>query len=242
MRAAVFHIAFVVMTVAMFPDVAVLFDQLAGPWLVYVAGALLSAALLAHARVAPRLPANPAWMVALTALAIAQLATPWVPMVFHSAITLALVAAVVMVLLRLGPRVGSLYDAGLVPGILAFFALTALLSRSIAITASLAAAGLMHPAIARVPPPMANVIAAAFVVAAFVVASGIRHRALQPCPAKAWLGAGLAVFVVAAAAAHFPAAAAYAGHALLAAHVMLFAGAVYLLSHLLPRRAADELA
>jgi hypothetical protein len=241
-RAGVFFVAFVVMMVATFADAVALLARVANPWLAYVPAALVAAALLAHARVAPRLPQDPAWTIVLALLALAQLGAAFVPPAYAGLVRYPLVVAIVLVLLRLKPRVGSLYEATPVPGILAFLSLTALLSQSVAIVKDLAAAGLSHAAIERIPAPMANVAAAAIVVAAFIVASRIRHRTLQPCPAKSWLAAGLLAWIVAAAAAHAHALAEYAAYGLLAAHAMLFVGAAYLLSHLLPRRAADELA
>jgi len=60
--------------------------------------------------------------------------------------------------------------------------------------------------------------------------------------AKAWLVAGIVVFLVAAAAHHSRATLEYARYALLGAHFLLFIGATYLLSHLLPSRPSDHMA
>jgi len=251
-RPAVFFVAYVVMMVATFPDAAALLPASVNPLLLYVPAAIAAAAVLAHARIPPRLPGNPVWYAVLAVLAIAQFASPFLGVVLFAAPFVALpylaivkpllMLAVVLVLLRLRPRVGDLHAAEVMPGFTAFVALTALTHSSFAIVKDLAAAGMTHPMIEKVPGPMANFVAAAVIAAAFIALSGIRHRALQLSPAKAWLVPGIVLWYASAVAMHFAATREYAPYGLVAGHVMLFIGATYLLSHLLPRREADELA
>lgn len=242
MRAGIFFVAFVVMTAASFQGAAILLARWVNPYLIYVPAALVAAALMAHARVPPRLPANPAWYAVLAVFAAAVLAAPFLPVpLLGSAAKLLLIGAVVAVLLRLTPRIGDLYQSTPLPGFLVFVSLTALLFQSVSIVTDLAAAGITHPEIARIPGPMANLAAAAIVVVVFIMASGIRQRSQQLNPSKSWLVSGMIVWVAAATAAHVRAYAEYAAYALIAAHLLLFIGAFYMLSHLLPSRGADRL-
>ncbi len=240
-RAVVFFIALVVLIGATFQDIAAILSRWGPLVLVYIPAVVIAAALMAHARVPSRLPTHPGWYGVLGVLALAFIAAPWAPVPFIDVVARPLLmAAVVLALLRLTPRAGSLYERTSVPGVLVFLAFTALLYESIPIVDNIRAFGLSHPSIEKIPAPMANVAAAAIVVAIFIVASGIRHRFLQTNPTRGWLWAGLALWIAAAGASHVRAYAMYADYALTAAHVLLFVGAFYLLSHLLPRRGADE--
>lgn len=241
-RAGIFFVALVVLMVATFEDAAAIVSPWIDPRLLYVPAALIVAGLMFHTQVSPRLPENPVWYVVLGALAIAVVAAPLVavPYLDLAAEPLLLIAAV-LVMLRLKPRIGYLYQSGLVPGFLTFLAFSALLSQSHSIVRDLAAVGVTHPMIERLPG-LANLAAAAIVVAIFISASGIRHRSLQLNPFQGWLTMGLLLYIAGAAATHFPAYAQYGRYALVAAHVLLFVGAIYLLSHLLPRRAANDMA
>jgi hypothetical protein len=251
-RPALFFVAYVVMMVATFADAAALLPRWANPLLLYVPAALIAAGVLAHARIPPRLPRNPGWYVALGVLALAQFASPFLGVVLFAAPFVALpylaivkpllVLTVALVLLRVSPRVGDLHSAQLMPGFTAFLAFTALIHSSLAIVRDLAAAGATHPMIEKVPGPMANFVAAAILAAAFILFTGIRRRSLQPSPARAWLVPGIVLWFASAVAMHFPVTRDYAFHGLVAGHLLLFIGATYLLSHLLPRREADELA
>lgn len=241
-RTSVFFVAYVVMTVATFPDAAALAARAFSPWLLYLPAAAIAAGVLAHARIPPRLPASAGWYVALAGLAGVQLAAAFVASPWLAFVKPALMLAVALTLLAVRPRIGDLYQSMTMPGFTAFLAFTALISESIAPLRDLAAAGISHPAIERVPWPMANLAAAAVLAALFVMATGIRHRSLQPSPAKGWLAAGIVVFLAAAAAMHSKALLEYARYGLIASHVLLLVGATYLLSHLLPGREADRLA
>jgi hypothetical protein len=241
-RPAIFFVAYVVMMVATFDDAAALASRLASPFLLYLPAALVAAAVLAHARIPPRLPETWGWYVALVLLTLAQLATLVVASPYLAFVKPALMLAVALTLLRAKPRAGNLYQGETMPGFTAFLAFTALVSMSIRPLADLAAVGVTHPAIERIPAPMTNLAAAAVLAAAFIVLARLRRRSMQPNPAKAWLVPGIVVFLVAAAAMHSKATLEYARYGLLAAHLMLFIGATYLLGHLLPGRATDEMA
>lgn len=251
MRTAIFLVAFVVMSTATFPDANAWLARLeplsglnAGLryFLLHVPYALLAGMLFALARIGSRLPANPIWYGALGLLAVAHLCAAFVPSVYLALAKPLLVAAIVMVLLRLQPRAGSLYEATIVPGVLAFVALTLLTSMSLRFAQDFGGFGLWHPALDRMPADLGNLALAAIVAAAFIVASRIRHRSLQPCPAKPWLAAGVVVWAVAEGLRFAGAYSVYADAVRIAAHGALFVGMFYLLSHLLPRRAADEAA
>ena len=241
-RAVVFFDALVALMGATFQDVAAHLARWGRPELVYLPAALLAAALIAHARVPPRLPENFAWYLILALLAGASLATPWIPWTYVGvAVRPLLLLVIVLVMLRLRPRIGNLYLSGLVPGFLVLIAFTALLYESIPIVTDLRNVGVTHPMVERIPLPMANVAAAGIVVAIFIVASGIRHRPMQLNPSRGWLWAGVVAWVAGAAVSHVRMYLEYAHYALTVAHVLLFIGAFYLLSHLLPGREADRL-
>ena len=241
-RAALFFFAYVVTMVATFGDAATLASAWMNPLLLYFPAALIAAAALAHARVAPRLPGSPGWYAALVVLALAQLATLAIASPYLAAVKPALMFAVALTLLRVKPRIGDLYQGATMPGFTAFLAFTALISLSITPLKDLAAVGVSHPAIDRIPWPMTNLAAAAVLAMAFILLTGMRRRSMQPNPAKSWLVPGIVVFIVAAAAHHSKATVEYARYALLVAHLLLFVGATYLLSHLLPSRDSDQMA
>lgn len=241
-RPAIFFVAYVVMMVATFADAAALASAWVSPLLLYVPAALVAAGVLAHARVPPRLPESMGWYVALAVLALAQLSTLAIASPYLAVVKPMLMLVVALTLLGAKPRIGDLYQGQTMPGFTAFLAFTALISLSITPLKDLAAVGVSHPAIDRIPWPMTNLAAAAVLAVAFILLTGIRHRSMQPNPAKSWLVPGMVVFVVAAAAHHSKATVEYARYALLAAHLMLFVGATYLLGHLMPSRATDHMA
>ena len=251
-RSAIFFLAYVVMMFATFGDARALLPPEVNPLVLYVPAGLIAAAVLAHARIPPRLPDNRGWYVALAILAIAQFMHPFLGVVLFAADFVALpylaivkpllMLAIALTLLRVKPRVGNLYLSGLVPGFTVFLALTALVHQSVALVKDFAAAGVTHPAIEKIPAPMTNVAAAAVIAVIFVMLSGIRHRSVQWNPSKGWLVAGIVVWLASAASVHFPEVRQYGMYGLVAGHVMLLVGMTYLLSHLLPRRDADELA
>ena len=241
-RPAIFFVAYVVMMVATFADAAALASRWANPFLLYVPAALIAAGVLAHARIPPRLPESMGWYAALVVLTLAQLSTLAIASPYLAAVKPALMLAVALTLLRVKPRIGDLYQGQTTPGFTAFLAFTALISLSVTPLKDLAAVGVSHPAIDRIPWPMTNLAAAAVLAAAFILLTGIRHRSMQPNSAKSWLVPGIVVFIVAAAAHHSQATLEYARYGLFAAHLLLFIGATYLLGHLMPSRASDHMA
>jgi hypothetical protein len=238
-RSSVFFVALAVLIGATFQAIAEVFSA-KGTEVVYLPAAVVAAILMWHARVPARLPANAAWYAVLLLPALAFLAGGQASVAIPVVARPLLLIAVVLLLLRLTPHAGSVYERMPVPGVLVFFAFTALLYQSIPMVEGLRTLGIRPAAIDRIPAPMVNVAACAIVVAIFIVASGIRHRFLQPNPSRAWLWAGVALWIAAAAVSHVRAYATYAYYALGAAQALLFIGAFYLLSNLLPRRAADE--
>jgi hypothetical protein len=234
------------MTLGTFHDAMALVPMPERLYIVYAPLAVLATILLIHGKVASRVPPNPVLHVIAFGLAAAHVPALLMPLPYEPATRVLLIAVVVLILLRLKPRIGDLYQSMPIEGFIAFLALTALLFQSIGIVQELAAVGVTHRELARIPLPMANLAAAAIVVMIFIVASGIRHRPQQLNPSKRWLYAGLAVWFAGAAATHlhgtqYAQYAQYAKYALVAGHVMLFIGAFYMLSHLLPSRDADKL-
>jgi hypothetical protein len=242
LRALIFFVAYVAMMVATFGDADALLSRWRLQLFLFVPLAIIAIAVLGHGRVLPRLPESIGWYVALLALTIADFSTIVIASPWLAFVTPALMLAVGLTLLHVKPRIGDLYQGQTMPGFTAFLALTALISLSITPLKDLAAVGVSHPAIDRIPWPMTNLAAAAVLAILFILVTGIRQRSMQPNPAKAWLVPGIVVFIVAAAAHHSKAMVDYARYALLAGHLLLFIGVTYLLGHLLPSRASDHMA
>ena len=271
-RALVFFLALAVLAKAMFAGPGGHLEQLLrlrgfGPaiasLLAHVPFAMAVALLGWHARVWNRLPRNAAWYVLLVLLAASQVAITWyrfwmvVPFVKPL-----LLAAVTLVMLRLTPRTGTLYEATTLPGVTVFLGLTLLLAASFRggddffrLVSTSSAYDAVKAYLPFVPPEL--VISAA-VVAVFIMASRLRERSLQPTSAVKWLRAGVLLFIVAealrqvafeahrsataAAIAGLPFASEFVvslGHL---AQAFLFVGAFQLFASMLPRRGADELA
>lgn len=267
-----FFAAVVVAMKAMFdPDVnarVVAFEPLGNlPLIVrqvvlHVPYALFAALLLARAEVWRRLPSAIGWYVALLALAVAvfvpgAIAASRTPLVAlaTSVIVLLLVAAIVMVLTRLTPKPGFIYEGSSFPAVKAFLALTLLLALSIAFVAPVDNGTRLGAMLERVPVAYLNLAVAAVVVAAFIAASGVRFRSLQPNSAPGWMTFGIVLWVIAqllapaipllgtygfnkerAAVLFIDNAATIKAGLEIAAHVALFIGGFFLLSHLLPAR------
>lgn len=253
-RAAIFFVAVVVLGRSM----AIAFQSLLGtsaayselgPGLRYLAThvpfAIVVALLMWRANVAPRLPTSPGWYAALAILAAAKVAIFYVSFPGMWAVTAALLAVVVMVMLRLAPRTGDLYQASVMPGVAAFFGFSFLLALSWPVEYGVMLMQKIPMPPMKLPVLLPNLVAAMAVVVVFVMASGIRHRAMQPNPAEKWIWIGVFLAVLVEATTIFLPGV-FRPDLLLAeraaAHVMLFIGAFYLLSHLMPRREADELA
>lgn len=198
--------------------------------------AVLVAALWFYARVGARLQGPPWAFIALFLLAMAQLWVRWVePLVYFG---------VVALLLRLAPRTGTLYEATSFPSLRAFAGLALLLAMSLRWGADVFGFNYVRQLSLALPSDVAMLIVCAVVVGAFIVIGRLRHRRVQPCGAGMWLAAGLVAWIAGEALHWAPPAVASADKAALvlqiAGHVLLFAGAFLLLSHLLPRREVDE--
>ena len=261
MRAVVFFLAFTILAKATFPEVSVRgLDGVPA----YLPFAVFVGLLGWHVRLWQRLPANPVWYVLLLVLAAAQLVAT-VPLIrllpFVPFVKPALLALVVIVLMRVRPRTGTVYEGMTVPFLLTFVAFSLLLGLSIRVDDELyreSYPSRAYYAIKPWLPVMPEVILSMVPVLAFLLVSGLFRRSRQPTAALPWLLAGVVLFIAGEAlrqmslhdlslAARIPAGAQFFRRAytfglplLFAAHVALFLGAFYLLSSLLPRRAADE--
>ena len=245
-RAAILFLALVVMATATFADANAWIDPLpairqlplaARVAIMYVPYAILVGVLWMYARVGPRVQGHIAWFVALAALAGAEIFTPYAAP--------ALILGAALVLLRLAPRTGTLYEAASFPAVRAFLGLTLLLAISLRWGADIYGLELVTPLAPRLPRDLIALVVAAVAVAIFIVAAGLRHRRVQPCGASKWLTAGIIACVVGAVTAHLPGNIPYGFFAsaalLIAGHLALFVGAFLLLSHLLPRRDSDSI-
>jgi hypothetical protein len=270
-RRVLFFVAFTVAMKAMFGDVnalATMWEPLAAmpvrvrEAVLYLPYALVAAVLLTRSEVWARLPATIALYLPLAVVVAALVAAPGAAARYPelaplaiALLTLALVMNIVMILTRLTPKPGFIYEGSSFPSVQAFVALALLLGLSLPLAAPVLTAAHAGHVLESIPVGYANLIPAAIVVAAFIVASGIRFRTLQPNSAGAWMGWGIALWLLAqfvepaapllqtyglhkqAAAAWFIAHAGTIRASLeLLAHALLFAGAFSLLSHLLPAR------
>ena len=251
-RAAVFFVAVVVLARALGLALQALFN--AAPTtgafrsdtrylLTHLPFVLVFALLFAHARIVPRLPANPVWYALLALLAAARVAMFWISYPFMWAVTPALLVVVVLVLLRLEPRTGDLYQASRMPGVAAFLGFSLLLATSWPVDYGVLLMQYAQLPSLRLPILVPNLAIAMAVAAIFIVASRIRHRSMQPNPGPPWLWMGI-VLTIAAEAINIAMRGFFKPEYLLAlrvtAHLALLVGSFYLLSHLLPGREADE--
>ena len=253
-RSTVFLLGFAVMATAMFYD----FQALMGVWqaignmrpdmryaLVHLPFVVLAAVLFAHAQVFPRLPEHPAWYVVLGVLAVARLVILQVSIPFVWVTRPALIVIVVLVLLRLKPHVGDRYQASMVPGFTAFVGFTMLLAMSLPPADMLFMLFKAQLALPRQTPIVVpTLVLAAGVAGIFILASGIRHRLMQANPGVKWLWPGVVLAILVEAVdigmrGFFKAELVLAVR--VAAHLMLFVGAFYILANLLPRRRGEEL-
>ena len=204
--------------------------------LLYVPYALLVGALWFYGRVGSRVEGHIAWFVVLAALTVAEIFTPYATPV------LALVVA--LVLLRLAPRPGSLYEAASFPSIRAFLGFTLLLAMSLKWGADVFGMDLVLDLVPRLPLDAAGLIVSAIAVGAFIAIARLRHRRTQLPGAANWLSVGIVACIAGSVASHVPTKFAYAfflsAALLVVAHLCLFVGAFLLMSHLLPHRAVDD--
>jgi hypothetical protein len=245
MRAAILFVALVVMATATFSDANAWIEPLpvmrqlpiaARVALLYVPYAILVAILWFYARVQSRIQGQMAWFIALAIFTVGTILTPYV--------TPALMLAIALVLLQLSPRPGIVYEAVSFPSVRAFLGFTLLLAMSIKWGADLFGMELLLENLPDLPLNAVGAGMCAVAVAVFIVAAKLRHRRVQPCGAAMWLTAGIVACAAGALASHLPSKVPYGFYAaaglLVAAHLLLFIGAFLLLSHLLPRREADE--
>lgn len=228
----------------------------------HVPYALLAALLLTRIEVWSRLPSAIGWYPVLLVLAAVVFvpgavaaSDPRLAALAKDAAVLLLIAAIVMALTRLTPKPGFIYEGSSFPAVRAFFALTLLLALSIGFVAPFVNDARTDAMLARIPAAYANLAVAAIIVAAFIAASGIRFRSLQPNSAAGWMTWGILLWVLAQAVEPvIPLLRTYglqkerivvefindattikAGLEI-AAHAVLFVGCFTLLSHLLPER------
>ena len=246
MRKAILFLALVVMATATFDDVNAWIEPLPAirqlPFavrvaLLYLPYAILVGALWWYGRVGARVQGHVVWFVVLALLSAAVIFTPYA--------TPPLVLAIALVLLQLAPRTGTLYEATSFPSLRAFLGFTLLLAISLSWGADVFGIELVAAFVPRLPGDALGLILCAAAVAAFISLARLRHRRVQPCGGAQWLVAGIVACVAGIAGSHLPASVPYAFFASaalsIAGHLMLFIGAFLLLTHLLPRREADEL-
>jgi len=245
MRPAILFVAIVVMATATFSDANAWIEPLpamrqlpiaARVALLYVPYAILVAILWFYARVQSRVQGNIAWFIALAIFAVGAILTPYV--------TPALMLAIALVLLKLSPRLGFLYEATSFPSIRAFLGFTLLAAMSIKWGADLFGMELLLENLQSVPLDAVGAAVCAVAVGVLIAGAKLRYRRVQPCGAATWLAAGILTCAGGALAAHLPSKIPYGFYAsaglLIAAHLMLFVGSFLLLSHLLPYREADR--
>ena len=212
--------------------------------LTHVPFVVIVALLLRHADVARRLPPGMAWYALLAILAAAKIAFFWVSFPGMWAIVPLLLVVVMLVLLRLAPRTGDLYQSSLMPGFTAFLGFSLLLASSWPLDYGVWLVRRLPLPPMTLPVLLPNLAIAMLVAALFILLAGLRHRSMQPNPSAGWLWIGI-VLTILVEAANIAFQGVFKPEYVLAvrvtAHLALFVGSFYLLSHLLPRRAADEL-
>ena len=245
MRPAILFAALVVMATGTFSDANAWIEPLpairklplaARIALMYVPWVILVGVLWLYGRVGPRVRGHIAWFIVLALLAVAQIYTA------YAAPLLMLVVA--LVLIQCEPRPGILYDAALFPAVRAFVGLTLLASVSLGWGADIFGFDLLAEEVPAIPREGLAFAVCAVAVAAFISIARLRHRRVQPCGAAPLLTAGSLVLLAGLVASHLPSKVSFALYAssalLITGHVLLFAAAFLLLSHLLPRREADD--
>ena len=244
-RSAILFAALVVLATATFADANAWIEPLpeirklpiaVRVALLYVPYVILVGALWLYSRVGPRVQGHIAWFVVLAALGVAEIFTAYV--------TPVLMLVVALVLLRLTPRAGTIYEAGSFPSIRAFLGLTLLLAISLKWGGDIFGMDLAMELLPPVPLDGVGALVSAVAVGAFIAIGRLRHRRTQAPGAANWLTAGIVCCIAGAAASHLPAKFAFAfflsAGLLIVAHLLLFVGAFLLLAHMLPSRAVDE--
>ena len=267
-----FFVAFAVAMKAMFdPDVnarLVAWEPLGNmPVIVrelvlHVPYALIAALLLTRAEVWGRLPHMFSLYGPLAAVLAALLMSgtmaqsyPVAALIARPLVVLVLAAVVVMILTRLTPKPGYVYEGSSVPSVKLFVALTLLLALSIELAAPLANAAGAGAVLEKAPVVYLNLVVGAVLAAAFIVASGVRFRSLQPNSASGWMTLGIFLWLLAqlvepvipllrnyglhkerGVAEFINYATTIKAGLEITAHALLFVGVFMLLSHLLPER------
>ena len=139
---------------------------------------------------------NIAWFIALAIFAVEPILTPYV--------TPALMLANALVLLKLSPRPGILYEATSFPSIRAFLGFTLLAAMSIKWGADLFGMELLLENLQSVPLDAVGAGVCAVAVGVFIASAKLRYRRVQPCGAAIWLTAGILTCAGGALAAHLP--------------------------------------
>ena len=244
-RRVILFLALVVMATATFDDANAWLEPLpairklpmaARLAILYVPSAILVAVLWLYARVGPRVHGHIGWFVALVLLSAATVVTPYA--------TPALMLAVALVLMRVTPRIGTVFEAGGLPSVRMFLGFSLLLAMSLKWGEEIYGMDLLLERVANLPMDALGIAVCALAIAIFIIATDVRHRRVQPCGAAGWLTLGIIVGVAGILAAHLPSNVPY-GFFLSAAlgiagHLALFVGAFLLLTHLLPPRDADR--
>lgn len=244
-RQLILFIALVVMATATFDDANAWLEPLpairklpiaARIAILYVPMAGLVGLLWMWGRIGSRVRGSMGWFVALAVLSAATVYTTYA--------TPLLILANALVLIRLNPRIGDLYDAHAFPSLRAFLGLTLLLAMSLKWGADLFGMDWVMERYPDLPLDGLGLGICAIAVGTFIAATWLRNRRVQPCGANFWLMLGLFAGIAGALTAHLPSNVPH-GFFVSAAlgivgHIALFIGAFLLLSHLLPLREADR--
>jgi hypothetical protein len=244
-RRVILFLALVVMATATFDDANAWLEPLPAIRklpialriaILYIPAAGFIAILWISARLGPRVQGHMAWFASLVLLSVATILTPYA--------TPALMLAVALVLMRVSPRIGNLYDAVGLPSVRMFLGFTLLLAMSLKWGEEIFGMDLLMERMANLPLDALGIAICAVAVAIFIIATDVRHRRVQPCSAGFWLTLGVILGIAGVLSAHLPSNVPYgfflsAGLGI-AGHLALFVGAFLLLTHLLPVRDADR--
>ena len=244
-RQLILFLALVVLATATFDDLNAWLEPLpsvrklpiaARVAILYVPMAGLIGILWMWGRIGARVQGHIGWFVALVLLSVAT--------VFTTYATPLLMLANALVLLRLNPRIGDLYDAHQFPSVRAFLGLTLLAAMSLKWGADFFGMDFVLERYPDLPLDAVGLAVCAVAVAVFISVLRLRHRRMQPCSAGFWLALGVFAGLAGALTAHLPSTVPhgfYVSSALvIAGHLALFIGAFLLLSHLMPIREADR--
>jgi hypothetical protein len=240
--------------------------ELAKGWVLVAVYAVAAAWLVTRAKALSRLPAHPIWylLIALGAALYLMGKNPLLVLFQRAFLSLPLlplgkpllIAAVVLTLLRLQPTPGTVYETIPLPPIRVYLAFTLFLSLSLRYAQDFSPFTLVGKMMEELPAGYGDLIVSAIVVAVFMAASGLKRRPMYRSPASSLLTTGIVLYVIgvlitlaAIGIASIPFGrtslgasivlyAPFAGYfSIIAAHIVLFAGAFYLFIHLLPRDA-----